>query len=79
MTDNVSYLNMAARVHAALEQMDGPPSDEQVNALAAYALDLIERLDGNVGLARRTWAAAFDEAERLDHNMTVGTDDPDDV
>jgi hypothetical protein len=77
MTDKVSYLNKAARVHAALEQMDGPPSTEQVDALAAYALDLIQRLDGNVGLARRTWAAAFDEAERLDHNNMAGEDDPD--
>ena len=43
--------------------MDGP--DAEVRKLAVHALALIEPLKGNVEFARRTWAAAFEEAEIL--------------
>jgi len=55
-------------VHNELNEMDGPPPEAEVNALAGHAFELIQRLDGNVEFARRTWTAAFDEAERLDYN-----------
>jgi hypothetical protein len=58
-------------VAKALEEQDGPPPETEVGALANHALDLIDRLDGNVEFARRTWAAAFEEAERLEHNRML--------
>lgn len=57
------------------EQIDGPPPDAEIDANAGHALDLIQRMDGNVEFARRTWTAAFEEAERLDHNISADADD----
>ena len=48
--------------------MDGPPPEGEVDALAVHALDVIEQFSGNIEFARRTWSAAFDEAERLYYN-----------
>jgi hypothetical protein len=44
------------------------------------ALSLIERLGGDVELARGLWEDAFTEAERLDHNqqMEIEADSQDD-
>jgi hypothetical protein len=58
-----------------LNEMDGPLSNAAVDALADQALSLIERLGGNVELARRTWAAAYEEAERLNDNMMSDLED----
>jgi hypothetical protein len=58
-----------------LNQMDGAPPKVEVDALAPHALDLIDRFDGNIEFARRTWSAAFDEAERLDHNRMSESDE----
>jgi hypothetical protein len=47
--------------------------------LAAQIFDvafaLIEGAEGDIELARRSWSEAFEEAERIDHNQSMGEPD----
>jgi hypothetical protein len=39
------------------------------------AFSLLEWAEGDVELARRSWNEAFEEAERIDHNLSLGEPD----
>lgn len=41
----------------------------------AAALSVIEWAEGDVELARQAWNEAFEEAERIDHNQSMGEPD----
>jgi hypothetical protein len=47
------------------------------DVVVGAAFHLIEQMEGNVEGARYLWNAAFEEAERIDHNQSLG--DPEDM
>jgi hypothetical protein len=44
-------------------------AEEPEAAITTVALAVIERAEGNIGLARARWDHAFEEAERINHNQ----------
>jgi hypothetical protein len=40
--------------------------------IVGAALTLLEWAEGNTELARAIWNEAFEEAERIDHNQSLG-------
>jgi len=50
-------------------------ADAIVKGLVDTALTLLEWAEGDTELARGLWRDAFDEAERIDHNRSLGESD----
>jgi hypothetical protein len=66
----------------ALDAADMPRTEAEAAALVPHfealtdrAFGLIEHLDGNVEFARRICTAAFEEAERVYHNIEAELDE----
>jgi hypothetical protein len=54
-------------------------ADKIMRQIFDAAFALIERMDGDIEGARDLWNKAFEEAERIDHNQSLGdVDDMDD-
>jgi hypothetical protein len=46
--------------------------NKQIDAALGAAVTLIQAADGDIEFARGKWNDVFEEAERIDHNQTVG-------
>jgi hypothetical protein len=67
---------LEAQAHQIIRENRGPivrtlvkDAEEPEAAITIVALAVIERAEGNIGLARARWDHAFEEAERINHNQ----------
>ena len=67
---------LEAQAHQIIRENRGPivrtlvrDAEEPEAAITIVALAVIERAEGNIGLARARWDHAFEEAERISHNQ----------
>jgi hypothetical protein len=46
--------------------------NKQIDAALGAAVTLIQAADGDIEFVRGIWNDVFEEAERIDHNQTIG-------